>query len=65
MPSDDPVITWASFSNAHYAVYGSSNLTHGYDMLLQGDVPAVSAETTFTDTVSSVSLRGYVVEFTP
>lgn len=60
-----PVITWASFSNAEYAVYGSSNLIHGYDILLQEGLPAHPPENAFTDTVTGVALQGYVVEYTP
>jgi hypothetical protein len=64
-PSDGPVMTWASFTGAQYAVYGSTNLLHGYDIQLLAGIPAYPPENAFTDTVSAVELRGYVVEYTP
>ena len=62
-PPVGPVITWASFTGAQYAVYGSTNLLHGYDVLIEESIPAYPPENAFTDTVSGVSLRGYAVEF--
>jgi hypothetical protein len=63
--SNSSVVEWASFSNAHYIVYGASNLTHGYDILLHADIPASPPQNTFTDTVNGVELRGYAVEYRP
>ena len=62
---DGPVIIWASFTGAQYAVYGSTNLVRGYDILLQDAIPATPPLNTFTDTVDGVELRGYAVEYTP
>lgn len=65
VPSPGAVITWASFTGAQYAVYGSTNLVHGYDLLLQAEIDAQPPLNAFTDTVDGVILRGYAVEYTP
>ena len=36
----DIVLTWPSTAGHTYALYGSSNLTHGFDLLLQDRLPA-------------------------
>lgn len=64
-PSGGPLITWASFTGAQYAVHGSTNLTHGYDILLQDGIPATPPKNTFTGPVDGAALRGYAVEYRP
>ena len=62
---DGLIITWASFSGARYAVYGSTNLIDGYNILLQDHIDAQPPLNTFTDTVSGAEIRGYTVEYVP
>ena len=62
-PSSGPAITWASFTGAQYAVYGSTNFTYGYDILLQDGISALPPANSYTDTASGVALRGYAVGF--
>lgn len=50
---------------AQYAVYGSTNLTHGYGLLLEEGIVAYPPENAFTGAVNGVDLRGYAVEYTP
>ena len=57
--ADEIVVTWHSASNLEYSVYGATNMTDGFNALLQDGIPATPPFNSYTDTVDGVELGGY------
>jgi hypothetical protein len=56
------ILRWTSASNRTYSVYCATNLGEGFNTLLQGNLPGLPPENTYTDPVPAIPTRSYGIE---
>ncbi len=62
--SSNAIIQWSSLTNHTYTLYISTNLMSGF-VVLQGNIPATPILNSYTDSVSSITQRYWMIQADP